>query len=203
MTLPSGTASALDALAHDVRNELNVVGGGLQLLDLDDAEIVREVVASAGSLARVLERLIVSARVEIGRVPRTARTSATDALRLATRRAVRERCAAATRVAETVDVELELPVAWLERLLADLLHLGAAAGCQSLTARGELHGDAVHLCVEGAGCSDDAGDPTTAGASTQFTQALVERLASALGGRVHVARSPTYRAVLELPRQSR
>lgn len=163
----TGTARALSAQAHGLRNQLNVLAMAAGMLD--DPELATELRGAAGALARSVERLVASARVELGEQPADTDVSVRDLVALAERRLHREgrphvRVAVTGSCADTV---LRVPGTWAERLVADLLHLmeGSSITVTADDAAGEQGAAGVLLGVDAAAEQPDE---------------LLQRLATAL-----------------------
>lgn len=63
----STTAARLDVLAHDLRNRLNVLSTGVQLLADDSTEpLAEEVRVASRDLGALIDRLVEGARAEVG-----------------------------------------------------------------------------------------------------------------------------------------
>lgn len=131
-------ATWLDNAAHDLRNRVNVVLGGLQLVraDLPDDEAVADTFVAAQVLARWIERLVVGARIELDADGDPSEASLVTLLDVVAARVAREAkgvagagaaVAAAGRgalVGEHADLAVYADLRRVERVLADLAHLG-------------------------------------------------------------------------------
>ncbi|MEO6866838.1 MAG: hypothetical protein ABI200_02335 [Gaiellales bacterium] len=174
----SSTARELDAQAHALRNQLNTVTMAAGLVS--DEELGRELRLVAGDLVRSIDRLVVGARIELGRAPAIVELPIDELFGLAERRARRERGGEPTGVVvagAAVTTSVRVPGIWAERLLTDLLHALAAAGAslQLELAEEQPTGEAVLVRL---GCSFDALDEqtrrTAAAVGATLTQAADE-----------------------------
>lgn len=89
--MSSQTVNILASLAHDLRNTINVVRGGSQLLALDSVDsIAAETAQSAASLALMMDRLISSAKRETSLSNSLTTISIEEVVRSAAKRVKRD-----------------------------------------------------------------------------------------------------------------
>jgi len=154
LTQTSVVAGALDALAHDLRNRVNVVVTGARLAADDRTDpLAVEVLDATRQLGALVDRCIEVARIEIGSDPRDREDVALELIvRAAVRRAARDwgvevGPSATMTIATTAHVATIAAIA--ERVLADAIALMCwTHGSVTLTVA-----DCV-VTVQGAGAAD-------------------------------------------------
>lgn len=120
------TAEVVSSTAHGTRNLLATLRAAADLLD--DEEAAADARAAAQRLAQHLERLIVRARIELGTPPPATTLSLDQLVASGIRRARREGTVAVGAPVLSSDVcehDTDGPMPWLERLVADMLHVSA------------------------------------------------------------------------------
>lgn len=176
MTLRS--AGQLDLLAHELRNQVNVLSLGAGLVD--DPELGADLRSSVAVVRRVVERLVVLARIDLDLRPEDARLTLAQLIDLATARARREGLDVSAIVVDgdaAATVLDGVPGVWAERLVTDLLHAHAGTA----TTRVELPGDGVlHLSQQEPSCGADD-------VELRSLVATCTEMAAALGARVEFA----------------
>jgi hypothetical protein len=118
---PTVTAAAqLDAGAHAMRNDIATLRTAAKLVD--DSEIADAIQDATLDLQRRLERMIVAARIELGRGPAPVSIDAVELLRLGAARARREGLVDPVVQLQLDEDSVLAPGVWAERLVADILH---------------------------------------------------------------------------------
>ena len=120
--MTSTAVQQLDELAHELRNRIGVLVLGVGLVG--DEQLAGDMRDATWALRRMLDRLVMLARLELQRSPEPLRCSLAQLLELGAARARREGggTSAIELPVEARAVEVSLPGTWAERLLADLHH---------------------------------------------------------------------------------
>jgi len=180
---PSFTLRALDAVAHDLRNDVNVVVGGVHLLlDPDEVPFAREVHGAIGGVAAMVDRLVLAAQIEAEGEPERVAYSVADLLGLASRRAVREGALVQMEATGAADLKARVVPMWAERLLTDVIHTASWLGVRALAAVVHSRDDADGISVVLRGTVAEA--PR---GSRERTMSFMEQLREQLAAGCHAA----------------
>ena len=133
-------ARLLSASAHELRNHVATIRSVVQLVD--DEEVVDALDEASRAIQVAVERAVVLARMELGERPDLVSMELSQLCSLASRRAARERGGIIDILMEP-GPRVEVPGPWAERLLADLLHVGALVDVRILE-RVELEFELEH-----------------------------------------------------------
>lgn len=196
MNAPVAHASqALDALAHDLRNHLNVLAMGVSLVSDEDGR--DDLTAAVRSLQRNLERLITCARSETTDQPEQSTHHLSELLSRGLSRATREgRATADPSLPHTVsglcssiaDPLVMGNALWLERLATDIWHLTSSANDLELT----CDADQITILVRQLPQRTEDGTSRT-------TIAMMDQLAQTSGGAVQIIESEPSTLAVTLP----
>ncbi len=113
----------LDAAAHGLRNDIATLHMATSLVD--DAEIAASMAQAVADLRVRLERMVVAARIELGKRPDDVTIPVDELLRLGAARARREGADPTDESLARITIGGETitgPGPWLERLVADAVH---------------------------------------------------------------------------------
>jgi hypothetical protein len=140
--LSSPVLAALDLIAHDLRNEVNLLVSGSTLVAsasaADDlAEIGADMVPAARSLSFWIDQLIEAARAEVRSTPPPEPLGLGDIVQRARQRADRARPGLEVELADFGDSVVTTRAGYAERVLASaILHVGEHGGAIQVNRNG-------------------------------------------------------------------